>query len=207
MTPRSFDPTIDSASVLALLDRLEQTRWPAHPAVEPWAAGSAHDYLRDLLADWSAFDFDAFSTELRNYPHHLIEIDGTTTHFVHVRSPHDSATPLILTHGWPSSFLEYLPVLDLLTERVSRRHPVDAGICILGLPRGVAELHSRIHRRSLETADGEPRIRQVPGVRHRHRCTRHGMVGGATPEKPARRSHDGECAQFGTRSIAIIRRW
>ena len=116
MTARSFDPVIDPASLRALLDRLEQTRWPAHPAVEPWAAGCAHDYLRNLLADWAAFDFDAFSTRLRSLPHQLIEIDGTTTHFVHARSPHDGATPLILTHGWPSSFLEYLPVLEHLTH-------------------------------------------------------------------------------------------
>lgn len=116
MTPRSFDPTIDPAIIRALRSRLEQTRWPAHPAVEPWVAGSAHDYIRELLADWSAFDFDAYSKELRTLPHHLIDIDGTTTHFVHVRSPHENATPLVLTHGWPSSFLEYLPVLDRLTR-------------------------------------------------------------------------------------------
>ncbi len=134
MTPRSFDPTIDPASVMALLDRLAQTRWPAHPAVEPWAAGSAHDYLRELLADWSAFDFDAFSTQLRGFPHQLIEIDGTTTHFVHVRSPHDSATPLILTHGWPSSFLEYLPVLDVLTEEFHVVIPSMPGFAFSGCP-------------------------------------------------------------------------
>jgi pimeloyl-ACP methyl ester carboxylesterase len=114
--PRSFEPTVDPASIRALKERLKATRWPAHPNVEPWAAGTSHDYLGKLLADWSAFDFDRFFEELHHYQHNLIDIAGSTTHFVHARSSHQDATPLLLTHGWPSSFLEYLPLVDQLTQ-------------------------------------------------------------------------------------------
>jgi pimeloyl-ACP methyl ester carboxylesterase len=114
--PRTFDPTIDPAGIQVLLARLAQTRWPAHPSVEPWAAGSPPAYVRELLAEWSAFDFEAFSAKLRSVPHQLLEFDGTATHFVHVKSPHEGATPILLTHGWPSSFLEFLPMIDRLTH-------------------------------------------------------------------------------------------
>lgn len=114
--PRSFEPTVDPYSIRDLRERLKATRWPAHPNVEPWAAGTPHDVLGKLLADWSEFDFDGFFEELRHHQHYLIDMDGSTTHFVHARSSHHDATPLLLTHGWPSSFLEYLPVIDRLTQ-------------------------------------------------------------------------------------------
>lgn len=114
---RPFVPPDDPAVVADLLARLAAARHPDPQPVDTWSAGTPLSFLRGLAATWrSDYDVSAFLDRLRALPHFVTEIDGTRTHFLHARSPHSSAQPLVLTHGWPSSFLEAVPLLEHLTR-------------------------------------------------------------------------------------------
>ncbi len=115
--PEVFEPTVDAGVVHDLVRRLADARFPAPQPVYDWTAGTPVSFARDLVNTWATtFDFDAFATRLADLPHFRMEIDGVWTHFLHARSPHPGARPLIVTHGWPSSFLEMVPLLDRLTR-------------------------------------------------------------------------------------------
>jgi pimeloyl-ACP methyl ester carboxylesterase len=108
-----------SDDVLAdLRSRIRRTRFTTPSSPEPWAAGTDPGYLRTLLEHWAdGFDWREAEEELNRLPHHLADIDGQRIHFVHVRAAGGRpALPLILTHGWPSSFVEMLPLVPLLTD-------------------------------------------------------------------------------------------
>jgi pimeloyl-ACP methyl ester carboxylesterase len=97
--------------------RLERTRWPDAAPGEPWAQGTDLDYLRDLLAYWAdGFDWRARERELNAFEHFRAQVDGVPIHFVHAHARDGSGIPLILTHGWPSAFVELLPLVPLLTD-------------------------------------------------------------------------------------------
>ncbi|WP_181448971.1 epoxide hydrolase family protein [Nonomuraea aridisoli] len=86
-------------------------------AVQPgWEYGVPGSFVGDLVARWRAFDWRAREAELNAYPQFTTEIDGQNIHFVHVRSERPDATPLILTHGWPNTFVEYLHLAGPLSE-------------------------------------------------------------------------------------------
>ena len=93
--------------------RIRATRWPGAAPGEPWNLGTDLDYLRDLLAAWAEFDWRARERGLNGFAHFRAEIDGVRIHFVHERR---GGIPLILTHGWPSCFIEYLPLVQLLRD-------------------------------------------------------------------------------------------
>ena len=103
---------VDEAVLDDLKARIRATRWP-DPAPGPaWSQGTDLDYLRDLLDYWAdRFDWPARQRALNRYDHRLADVDGTTIHFVHKRT---GKPPLILTHGWPSTFVEMLPLVDRL---------------------------------------------------------------------------------------------
>ena len=93
-------------------DRLERTRWPGAAPGEAWAQGTDYAYLRELTAYWRrGFDWREQERELNRWPQFAAEIGGVRIHFVHVRG---GGIPLILTHGWPSAFIEYLPLIERL---------------------------------------------------------------------------------------------
>jgi pimeloyl-ACP methyl ester carboxylesterase len=94
--------------------RIRATRWPGPAPGEPWSLGTDLDYLRELLAAWADFDWRARERELNRFGHFQAEVDGVRVHFVHERG---GGIPLILAHGWPSCFVEYLPLVPLLRER------------------------------------------------------------------------------------------
>lgn len=90
---------------------------PSATAVEDWSRGAPDAWLRDTVAYWrDGFDWRAFEDRINALPQFSTEIDGQFIHFLHVRSSHPEAIPLILTHGWPGSFLEFLDVIGPLTE-------------------------------------------------------------------------------------------
>lgn len=103
-----------------LRTRIRRTRFTSASAAEPWAAGTDPAYLRSLLAYWAdGFDWRKVENELNLLPHHLADVAGQRIHFVHVRAAGDRPRlPLILTHGWPGSFVEMLPLVPLLTDPV-----------------------------------------------------------------------------------------
>jgi pimeloyl-ACP methyl ester carboxylesterase len=105
-------------SVLAdLRERIGKTRWPDQIPGIGWQQGTDLGYLRQLLAYWAdGFDWQTQETWLNTFDHFHAELDGSRVHFVHQRARSGAGIPLILTHGWPSSFVEYLPLVPWLTD-------------------------------------------------------------------------------------------
>ncbi|MGV9677776.1 epoxide hydrolase family protein [Nocardia sp. NPDC003482] len=123
-----FRVDIPQADLDELNDRLARTRWPdALPGVG-WSYGVDRDYLLDLVEYWrSGFDWREQEARLNKVPQFTTEIDGQNIHFLHVRSPEPDATPLILTHGWPSTPADFLDILGPLTDpRAYGGDPADA---------------------------------------------------------------------------------
>ncbi len=104
--------------------RIRNTRWPDPAPVAAWAQGTDLGYLRQLVAYWAGeFDWRAQERELNRFDHFRAELDGVRIHFVHERARRGPGIPLILTHGWPSTFVELLPLVPLLTD--PRGHGID----------------------------------------------------------------------------------
>nr|WP_238992775.1 epoxide hydrolase family protein [Jiangella aurantiaca] len=100
--------------------RLRATRWPEPATVDDWSQGVPLDYLRDLCEYWAAgYDWRRAEGWLNGLPQFRTVVDGLGIHLLHVRSPHDDAFPLVLTHGWPGSILEFRKVIGPLTDPVA----------------------------------------------------------------------------------------
>jgi pimeloyl-ACP methyl ester carboxylesterase len=100
-----------------LRQRLARTRWPERECVDDWSQGIPLDYARELAAYWAdGYDWRAREASLNRFDQFTTEIDGLDIHFIHQRSPHDDAFPLIITHGWPGSIVEFHKVIEPLTE-------------------------------------------------------------------------------------------
>jgi len=100
-----------------LADRVRRTRWPDPAPGAAWEQGTDLAYLREVLAYWAdGFDWRAQERRINAFKHFQAELDGVRIHFVHERARGGSGLPLILTHGWPSTFVEMLPLVPLLTD-------------------------------------------------------------------------------------------
>jgi pimeloyl-ACP methyl ester carboxylesterase len=111
-----FRIEIPEADLADLRERLRRTRWPEAETVSDWSQGVPLAYLRDLCRYWaSEYDWRATEARLNALPQFRTEIGGLPVHFIHARSPHPEALPLILTHGWPGSVIEFLKVIEPLT--------------------------------------------------------------------------------------------
>jgi pimeloyl-ACP methyl ester carboxylesterase len=100
-----------------LRTRLRRTRWPEREPVDDWSQGVPLGYLQDLCAYWTdGYDWRATEARLNGLAQYRTELDGVGIHFLHVRSPHPDALPLVLTHGWPGSIVEILDVIGPLTD-------------------------------------------------------------------------------------------
>jgi pimeloyl-ACP methyl ester carboxylesterase len=100
-----------------LRDRIQRTRWPDHIAGSGWDYGTDFDYLRSLVATWAdEFDWRKKERELNRFANYRANIDGLKIHFVHERGNGPAPLPIVLTHGFPSSFVEHLDLLPLLTD-------------------------------------------------------------------------------------------
>lgn len=111
--------TIEVAEpVLAdLRQRIRNTRWPDQIPGVAWEQGTDLAYLRRLLAYWADdFDWREQERRLNSFRHYRAEVDGVGLHFVHERARDGHGVPLVLTHGWPSAFVELLPLVPLLTD-------------------------------------------------------------------------------------------
>jgi pimeloyl-ACP methyl ester carboxylesterase len=115
--PQPFAIAVPAAELDDLRERLRRTRWPEPETVGDWSQGVPLAYVRDLCAYWAdGYDWRATEAELNALPQFRTEIDGLGIHFVHVRSRHPDALPLVLTHGWPGSIVEFLDVIGPLTD-------------------------------------------------------------------------------------------
>lgn len=108
--------------------RLDRTRWPDELPGVGWAYGIPRDYLQELVRYWRhAYDWRAAEARLNEWPQFTTEIDGARIHFAHIRSPEPDATPLLVTHGWPGSIVEFTDVVGPLTDpRAHGGDPSDA---------------------------------------------------------------------------------
>ncbi|MFC9440402.1 epoxide hydrolase family protein [Nocardia sp. NPDC057030] len=111
-----------------LRSRLDGARWPAPLPGDGWDTGVPTTWLRELVDYWrTEYDWRAAEAQLNAYPQYTTEIDGQHIHFLHVRSPEADALPLLLTHGWPGSVVEFLDVIGPLTDpRAHGGDPKDA---------------------------------------------------------------------------------
>jgi hypothetical protein len=129
-TPRiqEFRIDIPASDLDDLADRLRRTRFaPALPG-DDWDTGVPVSYLRAMVEHWlTAYDWRKQEAGLSAFPQFVTEIDGQRIHLLHVRSPEPAALPLLLTHGWPGSFVEFLEVIGPLTDpRAHGGDPADA---------------------------------------------------------------------------------
>jgi pimeloyl-ACP methyl ester carboxylesterase len=112
-----FRIDVDDRDLADLRERLARTRWPRQLPGEGWQRGVPVDYLRELAEYWrDGYDWRAQEAALNKFPQFTTEIDGLDVHFLHVRSAAPDALPLILTHGWPNSFVEFSRLIGRLTE-------------------------------------------------------------------------------------------
>jgi pimeloyl-ACP methyl ester carboxylesterase len=112
-----FRVEVPQAQLDDLAARLANTRWPDQPDGLGWRLGAPVGYVRELAEYWRLeFDWRAREKRLNEFPHFTTTIDGATVHFLHVRSAEPDATPLLLTHGWPGSFVEFLDLIGPLTD-------------------------------------------------------------------------------------------
>jgi pimeloyl-ACP methyl ester carboxylesterase len=119
---------VPDADLRDLRERLARTRWPHELAGAGWERGVPQEYLRQLVGYWADdFDWRAQESKLNAFPQFVTTIEGQDIHFLHVTSTEPDALPLILTHGWPSSPVEFLNVIGPLTDpRAYGRDPADA---------------------------------------------------------------------------------
>jgi len=124
--PRPFSAQVPDAAVDELRRRLQQTRWPERETVDDWSQGVPLGYLRELCTYWaSGYDWRAAERRLNAYPQFTVELLDLDIHFLHVRSPHPEALPLVITHGWPGSVFEFVNVIERLTDPTSHGGSAD----------------------------------------------------------------------------------
>ena len=112
-----FSIHIEAKILSDLRERIRKTRWPDQAPGAAWEQGTDIEYLRRLLEYWAGeFDWQAQERELNAAAQFRAELDGGHIHFVHERARHGHGIPLILIHGWPSTFAELLPLVPFLTD-------------------------------------------------------------------------------------------
>ncbi|MFJ9694858.1 epoxide hydrolase family protein [Kitasatospora sp. NPDC101183] len=126
ITPFRID--IPQSALDDLRERLARTRWADDVPGEGWGYGMGSAYLKELTEYWqTGYDWRKHEAALNQHPQYTTEIDGQNVHFLHVRSPEPDALPLIVTHDWPGSVVEYLDVIGPLTDpRGHGGDPADA---------------------------------------------------------------------------------
>jgi Epoxide hydrolase N terminus len=114
---RSFRIEIPEEQIDDLARRIAATRWPTEELVEDRSQGVQLATMRELARYWTTeYDWRKCEARLNALPQFTTEIDGLDIHFIHVRSPHEDALPLIMTHGWPGSVVELLETVGPLTD-------------------------------------------------------------------------------------------
>ncbi|ULN34431.1 epoxide hydrolase family protein [Mycolicibacterium smegmatis] len=114
---RPFRIDVPDAVLDDLKDRLARTRWPEAETVDDWSQGIPLAYTRELAEYWAdGYDWRTREAALNRFDHHVTELDGLDIHFIHQRSSKPDAFPLLITHGWPGSIVEFHKVIEPLTE-------------------------------------------------------------------------------------------
>jgi pimeloyl-ACP methyl ester carboxylesterase len=117
---RPFTVAVADSEVEDLKQRLARTRWPNSETVPDWSQGVRLENAKSLISYWGReYDWRRFESELNRFPQFLTAIDGLDIHFIHLKSENPNAMPLVLTHGWPGSVVEFLKLIGPLTDPVA----------------------------------------------------------------------------------------
>ena len=180
---RPFHVEVPEEQLAELRRRIEATRWPSRELVDDRSQGVQLATMQALARYWATeYDWRACEARLNALPQFMTEIDGVDIHFIHVKSPHEDALPLIMTHGWPGSVIELLETVGPLTDPTA--HGGDAedafhlvlpslpGYGFSGEPAELGWDAGRIGRR-LGGADAPPRLHPLrrPGRRRGRRSS------------------------------------
>lgn len=118
-TIRPFRIAVPDAVLEDLRARLRSTRWPEPETVDDWSQGVPLAWMQDVVRYWAEqYDWRAREALLNRFEQFVTTIDGLDIHFIHVRSPHPKAVPLLITHGWPGSIVEFHKVIEPLVDPV-----------------------------------------------------------------------------------------
>src|SRR5215216_8003945 len=132
-TIRPVTIDIPEAELEDLRARVAATRFPEKETVEDDSQGVPLAVMQDLACYWATeYDWRKCEARLNAVPNFITEIDGLDIHFIHVRSKHESALPLIVTHGWPGSIIEQMKLIDPLTNPTA--HGASASDAFEGSP-------------------------------------------------------------------------
>ena len=133
--PRPFTIDVPQSALDDLKARLANTRWPEKETVDDWDQGVPLAYAQDLAAYWREdYDWRKVEARLNAWPNYLVDIDGLDIHFLHIRSANPAARPLVLTHGWPGSVIEFLDVIEPLSADYHLVIPSLPGYGLSGKP-------------------------------------------------------------------------
>ena len=114
---REFHIGFAESELADLRRRIEATRWPERETVDDDSQGVPLATMQELARYWATdYDWSRCEAKLNGLPNFVTEIDGLDIHFIHVRSRHEDALPLIVTHGWPGSIIEQLKIIEPLTD-------------------------------------------------------------------------------------------
>ena len=180
---RPFHVEVPEEAVADLRRRIAATRWPERETVADATQGVQLATMQKLARYWQTdYDWRKVEARLNALPQFITNIDGLDLHFIHVRSKHENALPLIVTHGWPGSIIEQLKIVDPLTNPTAHgASALDAfdlvipsmpGYGFSGKP-ATSGLGSRAHRERLDRADETPRIYEICGPGRRLGRARH----------------------------------
>ena len=208
---RPFRVDVPEAELTDLRRRIVATRLPERETVTDFSQGVPLATVEKLARYWATeYDWRKVEARINAVPNFITEIDGLDIHFIHVRSKHENALPVIVTHGWPGSIVEQLKLIEPLTNPTAhggtrsgclpRGHSVDAGLRLLGQTHH-HRLGARAHRACLGRADEASRLHELCGAGRRLGCNHHRADGRAGTQGTAGRPH-----QHAQRDTACDRR-
>jgi len=117
VTPAPFELHVPDAVLADLRERLARTRWPDEPPLAPWSTGASVEYLKQLVEYWQTrFDWRAQEAELNRFRQFTVPLAGIDLHFIHEPGRGPNPVPLLLSHGWPGSIVEFTELVPMLTD-------------------------------------------------------------------------------------------
>ena len=112
---KKFNIEIPQSKLDDLQQRLTLTRWPEKETPDDWTQGIPLSYMKEIHDYWlNDYDWRKHEKEINKFPQFLTTINELDVHFIHFKSPHKNAKPLIITHGWPGSVVEFFKVIEQL---------------------------------------------------------------------------------------------
>ena len=189
---------VPDSELADLRRRINAARWPSRELVHDDTQGVQLATMQALARYWGTdYDWRRCEAQLNAIPQFITEIDGQDIHFMHIRSKHDNALPLIVTHGWPGSVIEQTKIIGPLTDPTA--HGASASdafhLVIPSMPglrvfprAGDPRVGSGADRQSVDRVDGTPRVRAIRRAGRRLGGERHAVDGVASARASARNS-------------------